>query len=70
MVGMAVIGGLKKRRPVLRISGGLLVLLLFLQMACTSGSSDTTPQPTNYTVTVTASAGAIQNSTQVAVTLQ
>jgi DNA-binding beta-propeller fold protein YncE len=42
--------------------------LLFLQLAC--GGSSTPTGPTNYTLTVTATSGATQHTTQVAITVQ
>jgi DNA-binding beta-propeller fold protein YncE len=71
MFGVTLVGRWKKWRCGPRVLGGLLVLLLFLQIACASGRNNfTTPPPTNYAVTVTATSGAIQHTTQVAVTVQ
>jgi uncharacterized repeat protein (TIGR01451 family) len=49
----------------------LMLVATFVPTACNSGSSTvhTTPPPQNYTVTVTATSGALQHSTAVAVTV-
>jgi DNA-binding beta-propeller fold protein YncE len=72
MFGVTLVGRSKNRRCGPWVLGCLLVLLLFLQIACASGRNNftTTPPPTNYAVTVTATSGAIQHTTQVAVTVQ
>lgn len=66
---LAALGGSKKRRRGCWALGGALVLLLVLQSAC-GGTGGTPTSQTNYTVTVTATSGAIQHSTQIGVTLQ
>jgi uncharacterized repeat protein (TIGR03803 family) len=66
---LAAAGGSKKSRRGFWALSGSLVLLLVLQSACGGTGGPTTSQ-TNYTITVTATSGAIQHSTQVRVTLQ
>ncbi len=66
---LAAAGRSKKSRRGCWALSGSLVLLLVLQSAC-GGTGGTTTSHTNYTVTVTATSGAIQHSAQVSVTLQ
>jgi hypothetical protein len=70
MFGVTLIGGWKKLRRGHWVLGGLLLLLVFLQAACGSSNNSVVPQPTNYTVTVTAVSGTITHTTNVTVTLQ
>jgi uncharacterized repeat protein (TIGR03803 family) len=65
----AALGGSKKRSRTCWALGGSLSLLLLLQSACGCMGGTMTSQ-TNYTVTVTATSGAIQHTTQIGVTLQ
>lgn len=70
MFGIPVMGGSRRRGMWLR--GGLLLLFSIALVACGgSGTSKKTPThtQTNYTVTVTGTSGAIQQTTQVAVTV-
>jgi hypothetical protein len=71
MLGIIFLGGTNKGREKFGLFCVLLVLLFF-QIACGGGSSNSshTPPPTNYTVTVTATSGATQHATTVAVTVQ
>jgi FG-GAP-like repeat/Divergent InlB B-repeat domain len=70
MLGITLVGGSKKLRRAYWVLGGLLVLVV-LQVACGgSNNSSGGGTPTNYTVTVTSTSGAIQHTTQVAVTVQ
>ena len=72
MFGIAVVGGSKTRRRH-RLFNGLLFVGLALQIACGSSvmrSSKEIPPPTNYTVTVAGSSGAIQHTTEVTLTVQ
>jgi uncharacterized repeat protein (TIGR03803 family) len=64
---LAVVEGSNKRRRRCWALGGSLLLLIVLQSACGGGS---TTNQTNYAVTVTATSGALQHSTQVEVSLQ
>jgi uncharacterized repeat protein (TIGR03803 family) len=66
---LAAAGRSKKSRRGFWTLSGSFVLLLVLQSACGGTGGPTTSQ-TNYTITVTATSGAIQHSTQVGVTLQ
>jgi hypothetical protein len=70
MLGITLVGGSKKLRRAYWVLGGLLVLVV-LQVAC-GGSNNNSGggTPTNYAVTVTSTSGAIQHTTQVAVTVQ
>jgi hypothetical protein len=76
MFGIAFVLGPSKQRCRLWAICGSLLLLLFLQTACgarnsSSGSNgNRTPPATNYTVTVTATSGALQQTTQLAMTIQ
>ena len=72
MFGVTLLGRWKNWRCGPRALGGLLALVLLLQIACASGNGNftTTPPPANYTVIVTAISGAIQHTTQVAATVQ
>lgn len=67
--GLLVIAAAQKRRRDRWALGGSLLVLLLLQSAC-GGTGGPTTSERNYTVTVTATSGAIQHSTQVGVTLQ
>ena len=58
----------KKRRKMWALCL-LLMVAAILQEACGGGSSGG-PPPQNYTVTVTATSGAIQHSTPILVTVQ
>jgi hypothetical protein len=60
-----------ERRRGLWLMYGLLIAFAALQIGCGGGSAtqQTTPPPLNYTVTVTATSGAIQHTTQVTVTV-
>ena len=66
---LAAVGGSKKRIRSCWALSGTLVLALVLQSAC-GGTGRTTTSQMNYTVTVTATSGTTQHSTQVGVTLQ
>jgi hypothetical protein len=71
MFGITVVGGSRKRRH--WILCNFLAVVFISQMACGdgSGSSNVVNQaPTNYTVTVTGTSGALQHTTQIAVTVQ
>jgi hypothetical protein len=71
MFGITFVLGSSKQRCRLRVICGSLLLLLFLETACsTSNSSNGTRPPTNYTVTVTAASGGVQQTTQLAMTMQ
>jgi uncharacterized repeat protein (TIGR03803 family) len=65
----AAVGGSKKRSRGCWALGGSLLLLLLLQSAC-GGMGGTTTSQTNYTVTVTATSGAIEHTTQIGVNVQ
>jgi hypothetical protein len=68
MFGITLVLGSSKQRCRLWVICGSLLLLL---TACgTSNSSNGTRTPTNYTVTVTAASGAVQQTTQLAMTMQ
>jgi hypothetical protein len=72
MFGVTLVIGPSKQRCRWVICGSLL-LLFFLQTACGSSNSSNgsgTPPPTNYTATVTATSGTLQQTTQLAVTIQ
>jgi len=71
LIGFGLLSGkLEPRRRQLWLACGLLVGLVALQNGCGGGGSSPPPPPTlNYTVTVTATSGAIQHTTQVAVTV-
>jgi uncharacterized repeat protein (TIGR03803 family) len=66
---LAAVRRSKKTRCGYWALGGALVLLLVLQSAC-GGTGGTPTSQTNYTVTVTATSGAIQHTTQVEITLR
>jgi uncharacterized repeat protein (TIGR02543 family) len=72
---VALIGlGFPVHKPKLRSCRSWLLFSIFigsvvLQAGCGGGSSKPPPQPLNYTVTVTATSGAIQHTTQVGVTV-
>jgi len=71
MLGITFVGRSKKLRRRYWVLGGLLLLLVFSQLACGgSPSSSVVQQPTNYTVTVTGASGTITHTTSVTVTLQ
>jgi uncharacterized repeat protein (TIGR03803 family) len=72
MLGIAVVGGLRKQRSGWALHGCLALLLLALVACGGSSSSNTTinQQPTNYMVTVIGSSGSIQHTAQVTVTTQ
>jgi len=73
MFGIAVVGGSRRLRCGYWALCSVLLLLLVLQTACGGGNNSNhggTKGPTNYTVTVTGASGAIQHTTQVAVTVQ
>lgn len=81
MFGIAFVLGPSKQRCRLWAICGSLLLLLFFQMACGASNSNSsnvgngnkgngTPPATNYTVTVTATSGALQQTTQLAMTIQ
>jgi uncharacterized repeat protein (TIGR03803 family) len=67
LVGMIPVVAAKHRRRRHWAMGGIL-LLSILQVAC--GGASQKPGPTNYTVTVTGTSGAIPHTTQVTVTVQ
>jgi hypothetical protein len=67
--GIIIVERSKKHRPDRWILGGGALLLLLLQIACGGSSSNAVP-PTNYTVTVTGTSGALQHTAQVSVTVQ
>jgi YVTN family beta-propeller protein len=69
--GITLAGASKWRRGDLLL-GGFLLLLILSQLACGGGASASggNPGPTNYTVTVTGTSGAIQHTTQVTVTVE
>ena len=71
MFGVTLVAGSKKQRRLYWMAGVFpLLLLLGLQLGCASGSSNSVvPQPTNYTVTVTAVSGTITHTTNVTVTV-
>jgi len=62
----------KQRRRQLWLLCSLFLAFVALQAGCGGGSSNqqTAPQQLNYTVTVTATSGAIQHTTHVTVTVQ
>jgi len=62
------IGATKKERRRRWMSWVVLSPLLLALAAC--GGSNVTHGPTNYTVTVTGTSGAIQHTTQVTITVQ
>ena len=74
MFGITLALGSRRQRcslPVICVF--LLLLLLLLLTACgttNSNSSNGTSLPTNYTVTVTAASGGVQQMTQLAITMQ
>jgi YVTN family beta-propeller protein len=68
LMGCIVTLGLNRRRMLWSLSL-FLAVSTFLLVACGGGSSGP-PPPQNYTVTVSATAGAIQHSTTVSVTVQ
>jgi len=70
--GITLAGGSTKQRRGGLLLGGLVLLLALSLVACGGGASASggNQGPTNYTVTVTGTAGAIQHSTQITVTLQ
>jgi YVTN family beta-propeller protein len=75
MFGIGLVGGSKTKHRRYWVFYGLLLLLLVLQAACggsnnSTGAGTGTPSPTNYTVTVAGASGAIEHTTQVAVTVQ
>ena len=72
MFGITLTIGPSKQRCRLWVICGSLLLLFFLQTACGAKSSNGsgTPPPTNYTVTVTATSGMLQQTTQLAMTIQ
>jgi uncharacterized repeat protein (TIGR03803 family) len=67
LVGMIPGVAAKHRRRLQWAMGGIL-LLSILQVAC--GGASQKPGPTNYTVSVTGTSGAIPHTTQVTVTVQ
>lgn len=60
-------GKAKQRRRELWLLCALLVAFLAFQVGCGGGSSGNQMQPLNYTVSVTATSGAIQKTTQITV---
>jgi YVTN family beta-propeller protein len=72
MFGIVAIGGSKKRRVGGWLLSGVLLVLLLMLASCGGGGSQSqmTHAPTNYTVTVTGISGAIQHTTQIALTVQ
>jgi uncharacterized repeat protein (TIGR03803 family) len=69
LVGMIPVVAAKHRRRRQWAMGGIL-LLSILQVACGGASSPIQPGPTNYTVTVTGTSGAIAHTTQLTITVQ
>jgi hypothetical protein len=74
MFGITVVGGSRKLRRGCWAAAGAFLLLLFLETACGGGNSSNggggIPAATNYTVTITGTSGAIQQTSQVTVTVQ
>jgi hypothetical protein len=71
MFGITFVSGFRNQRWCQRfICGGLLLLLLLATACSTSNPNNTTPPPANYTVTVTAASAGVQQSTQLAMTMQ
>lgn len=73
MFGITLVFGSRKQRCSRKVLCGSLLFLLLLLTACgmsNSNSSNGTRTATNYTVTVTAASGAVQQTTQLAMTMQ
>jgi len=72
MLGITVVEGLQTHRSHYWLLSGCLALLLVSQVACGSNSSSSGngTTPTNYSVTVAATSGSIQHTTQVSATVQ
>ena len=60
----------KQRRRGLDLLSGLVLAFVAFQVGCAGGSSVQKTQALNYTVTITASLGSVQHTTQVQVTVQ
>lgn len=69
LLGCGAVNAFDKKRRRLWALFFLLIAVAILPAAC-GGGSVTTPPPQNYTVTVTATSGAIQHSTAISVTVQ
>lgn len=70
MFGISLLKRPTNRRRRLGVLCGFLLVLLFMQTACGSKSNKGgTPPPTNYTVTITAISGALQQQSQVSLTI-
>jgi hypothetical protein len=70
MLGIIIVSALKQGRRRHWVLCGLLLPLFLLLGACGSGSSAVKQGPTNYTVTVTGTSGAIQHTAKVTGTVQ
>ncbi len=72
--GITAVGGPRKLRRGHWAICGWLLLVLFLQTACSGGSNSNggegTQGPTNYTVTISGTSGVLQHTTQVTLTVQ
>ncbi len=70
LIGFGLASGKpKQRRRQLWLLCSFFFAFVALQTGCGGGSNQLTPPPLNYTVTVTATSGAIQHTTQVSVTV-
>jgi uncharacterized repeat protein (TIGR01451 family) len=69
---LVLLGGTRKEHRRLAWTAGMLAAVAILPAACGGGSSApiSTSQPQNYSVTITATSGAIQHSTSVSVTVK
>jgi hypothetical protein len=73
MFGITLIGGSKTKHRWYWLFCGLLFMGLALQIACgntVTSSSNETPSPRTYSVTLAGSSGAIEHTTQVTVTVK
>jgi Chitobiase/beta-hexosaminidase C-terminal domain/Legume lectin domain len=71
LLGIGLVGGLKKKGLNKWVLGGALAVLLLSIAACGSVNSNSPgAQTKNYMVTITAASGSIQHTTQVAVSAQ
>ena len=71
--GVTLVAGLKKQKWCLRtICVGSLLMLLIVTACSTSNNNNVTspPPPMSYTVTVTAASAGVQQTAQVAMTMQ